>query len=193
VGQYLVGADTADPEEAFSAHVDRLLQDTAAFDIRHIMSGFGDRIRPGCAGSSESDYYRFLVEMARLNRLSLGHFRKRLDLCVEAAMQNEFREPYRFVSPQTGCGFLFVPFTAEQPEHDRRVFLENLTRAAKYDQHTERQVGIGVAYEAPMCLVDWIFVDGPWEPNEEIERRLRECYPFRKLQSARIDRYQFAD
>jgi hypothetical protein len=131
------------------------------------------------------------AELAKLSRTELAALKERLRLALDASREDRFEMPYRFVAPRTDCGFLIVPLQRELRER-RLIGLENLTRAAKYDQRTSRQVGISIVAEGSDFLVDWAFIESPWSEDSEMEQALLRSPPFRPVRSVMQPRYQFS-
>jgi hypothetical protein len=189
LGQYLLDKQTAEPNERYAGALFSLLDMTAQFDLTPLLDGFAQRIEYSTGGPTS--YYRILAECSKLSRTELYALKQRLQLAVEAAREDRFVPPYRFTAPRTDCGFLVLPLTRNLLQQ-RLVGLGNLTRAAKYDQHTSRQVGISIVADGGDLLIDWAYLEEPWALNEELERRLAENPPFRSLRSAQIPRYLFS-
>jgi hypothetical protein len=70
--------------------------------------------------------------------------------------------------------------------------LKNLTFAHKYDQKLNRCVGISfVKSNGGYFSIDWCFVDFQWSYDEEMERMLKESFPFREVKVEELLRYVF--
>jgi hypothetical protein len=92
--------------------------------------------------------------------------------------------------PHLGCGFVFIPLTQEALPY-RLAALENLTEAAKYDMQLDKQIGISFAKEGEDFLIDWCFIERPWQQDATREEKLRNSYPFNKAEEKRISHYKF--
>ena len=191
VGQYLAGDGEARPSEDYSELVHRLRNNLPEFDISFLLDGIADRIEWQEGTSSPVDYYAIIAEFAKLNRLELGEVKKRLTLCVEAVREDRFMAPTRIISTATLCGFAFIPVErALLAAGGRGKGLTNLTLIAKYEQRLHRHIGVSIAKEASDWLLDFCFIDFPWQPDEAMERVVRDQNPFRPLRSELRPRYE---
>ena len=92
--------------------------------------------------------------------------------------------------PDLRCGFVFIPLTQKAFAY-RLTALENLTDAAKYDLKLDKQVGISFVKEGEDFLIDWCFIEHPWQYDSVMEKKLSESYPFSKAEEKRIPHYKF--
>ncbi len=189
LGQYLLDKQDAEPDERFAGALDAFIDEYDKFDLNWFLDGMAARTYFATGGPRSN--YLILQELAKLHRTELGHLKQRLFLALDAARDNRFELPYRFVAPRTDCGFLILPLTQDRVPQ-RLDGLRVFTLVAKYDQRTSRQVGISIAREGKEFLIDFAFVEGPWVFDAELESRLRDSYPFRQLQSHRLARYHFS-
>lgn len=190
LGHYLMGQADVAPKLSDIQNVLSLRVDLETFDVTGILHKFLDRSTYGLSGTN---YHLIIQEIAKLNRTELQTFKDRFARSMTKANANEFTQPYRFASPRTGCGFVFIPLQAEHREN-RRTALVNFTAAAKYDLKLSRYIGASfIADEDGWCTVDWCRHESPWEFNQEMETRLAENYPFRKVMETRVDRYTFGE
>jgi hypothetical protein len=188
LGQYLLDRRDVKPDERFAGALDALIADQDRFDLTWFLDGMA--VRTYFETGGPRSYYRILEEMAKLTRTELGHLKQRLSLAMDAAKENRFARPYRFVAPRTDCGFMILPLTHELVQR-RLAGLKMFTLAAKYDQRTSRQVGISVACERREFLIDFAFDEGSWQYNAELDERLRSNYPFRELKTQLAPKYSF--
>ncbi len=152
-----------------------------------------DRIEYQLEGTgSEVDYYAIIAEFAKLNRLELKEVKKRLRLCVEAVQEDRFMAPTRIISTATRCGFAFIPVESELFAGGARrgTGLMNLTRIAMYEQRLDRHVGVSIAKEGTDWLLDFCFIDSPWQTDEAMEEVIRDHNPFPPLRSEFRPRYE---
>ena len=188
LGQYLLDERDAEPHERFAGALDALMAEHEKFDLTWFFDGMAARTYFATGGPRS--YYRILQEMAKLTRTELGYLKQRLSLAMDAAKEDRFARPFRFVAPRNDCGFMILPLTHELVQ-ERLDGLQTLTLAAKYDQKTSRQVGISVAREGREVLLDFAFVEGPWQSDAELDERLRSDYPFRQLNTQLLPKYNF--
>ena len=197
IGQFLYGTLDAEPALAFTKYLQLFVQAYDEFDMSHIWNRFGDRIvriiefSPTRRVAEEHRYYDILKELAKLNRNELRLFKFRHDLCIEKCKTNELTRPYRFTSPRTGCGFVFIVITKEHTATTVNA-LQNFTAAHKYDQKLNKCIGISFANDGEYYDVGWCFQEEPWIYDAEMEQRLKEQFPFLEVKEEVIPRYKFA-
>jgi len=141
---------------------------------------------------TELSYYYILAEFAKLNRTALREVRRQILLSLEMAKNNEFQAPFRISIPSTGCGFLFIPVTKEMIPN-RSTGHQNLAYGSKYEQRLERQISASFAFENGDYLIEWMYLDAPWQYDVEMEKRLREGYPFQPLKVQNVKRYNLRE
>ncbi len=190
LGQFLRGDDNSVPSEEYIKPLKVLKRDSQDFDITPFLSDFGNKIIGQQGGTSELDYYKTLAEFAKLRRGDLKQVKWRMQLCLNAARENKFFPPNRIIVPDTGCGFMFIAFDKMSPEARRNIF-GNLTMAAKYEQHLNRQIGVSFSKDNSFIDVEWCYLDYPWKPDPWFEERLRDHNPFGPLRSEVRPRYSF--
>jgi hypothetical protein len=190
VGQFLYGDFGEMPNSKYGIYQETLLRNTDEFTIMFILEKLGDHIDIAASGGGETDYYKLLIEFAKLVGIELRAIKQRISLSLQACEKNEFQFPYRIVAPKTGCGFIFLPL---QKEHiiNRHNALQNFTYLAKYDQRIDRCIGVSFAKDEHDFLIDWMFLEFPWEQDSVLEKILKTSYPFRKLKTERLHRYYF--
>lgn len=187
VGHYIGGEKNERPELTHTRYLEEINENVAEWDITGIMHLYADRITD--AGEQPTDYYKIVVNLARLSRNDLKFFKERYGLSKEKAMANEFVQPYRFACPELDIGFVFIPLTSEHIPNQRNA-LTNLTTAHKYDQRLTRCIGMTFSkYDQEQYDVGWCLMDEPWQYDEEIESFLNESYPFREVRTVRVSRY----
>ena len=84
-----------------------------------------------------------------------------------------------------GC---FCPSCGE----NRMDWLKKLTHASKYECRVSKHVGAVVSRQGNDHLVEWAYVKGPWQYNEQLETALRDHYPFSPLKAEGRYRYEFS-
>jgi len=188
VGHYLRGEKDAKPSLSDVVNLRVLQDDIHAWDMTGILTKFLERTMDDIGGIK---YHLIIQEVAKLHRGELRLFKERFVACMEAAKASEFRQPYRFTSPRTHCGFVFIPLQSELREV-RRTALANLTAANKYDQRLDKCIGLSfVRDDDGWFTVDWCAHATKWEFDEEMESRLAKSYPFRPVKEQIVYRYPF--
>lgn len=190
VGQYLCGDEYSLPSVDFVEYLKNLEHRIDEWDMSGVIGQFSDRIT---TSYSRDDYYGILAELAKLKRNELRVFKERLQLSFRKSRLGEFVQPYRFVSMRTNCGYLFVPLEGKFVER-RRIGLQNLTFACKYDLKLRKCIGISIAPDARGWFsVEWCYMESSWAYDKEIEEQLQENYPFRNVRVAEGERYNFSE
>ena len=190
VGQYLIGKLTSEPSLGFIEHLNQLEHQTNEWDISGIISKFPDRVT---TENAPTDYYAIVRELALLNRNQLREFKKRFQLALDKAKADEFTLPYRMACPDRECGFVFITVTKDVLAY-RRNGLINFTLAHKYDQRLPKCIGLSIADDTDRWFTaEWYYAEFPWQPDPELEQRLRENSPFREVKHGILPRYQFRD
>lgn len=188
VGQYLNGDIEVPPSVEFIEYLERLDHRADEWDMSGIISKFPDRVT---TDNQPTDYYPIVRELALLKRNELREFKKRFQLSVEKARANKFVLPYRIACPRTNCGFVFIPVTKDLLAR-RRNALQNFTLAHKYEQKLSKCIGVSIAYDADgWFTAEWYYAEFPWEQEEEMEQRLRDNFPFRKVEHGELPRYTY--
>jgi len=189
VGHYLQGEMELKPTLADAKNLGLVTEDIEKWDVTGILHKFLERTTDNDIEGIQ--YHRIIREVAKLNRGELRLFKERFVLSIEAAKANEFSRPYRFISPRTGCGFVFIPLESQFRE-TRRTGLVNLTMACKYDQRLGKCIGISFVRDGDgWFTVDWCFQVAKWEFNAELESALKKSYPFRPVKEQMVYRYPF--
>lgn len=188
VGHYLLG-NIDEPPEINNAELVRALDHAEEeWDVSAVVKLFAERITTP-AGATE--YYLIISAIAELKRNELAKFKERFMLSIENAKKNELVKPYRIAVPRTGCGFVFIPINRELISH-RREGLRGMTIAHKYDQRLSRCIGVTFAPdEGGWYTLEWMYIEGPWEHDEEMEQLLLDNPPFRPVSMGEIPRYRF--
>ena len=196
MGQFLYGDLAAFPDIAFAEYLGVFVQGNDEFDMSHIFRVFADRIvrilelSPSLGVEEEIRYYEILKELAKLNRNELQAVKLRYDLCIEECKTDIVERPYRMASPRTGCGFVFFVVPHAQASTTVNA-LRNFTYAHKYDQKLEKCVGISFHRDGEYFDVGWCYLAEPWVYDSEMEKRLRENFPFRTVKAETVPRYKF--
>lgn len=70
--------------------------------------------------------------------------------------------------------------------------MRGITLAHKYEQKLSRCIGVTFAPdESGWYTLEWMYIEGPWEHDEEMERLLKENSPFRPVNVGELPRYRF--
>ena len=167
-----------------------LIFNIAEFDISSIIQDFNKRV---LLTSDKNDYYFIIKELAKLNRSDLKHFKKRLSLTLNKSKQQEFDIPYRMVSSESNCGFVFIPLEFERKEN-AKIALKNFTNIHMYDQKLDKAIGMLSYFDPDEKYYDvyWQYIDQKWIEDKEYEKIIYENFPLRKVKS-KLDYRYFID
>lgn len=190
VGQFLVDAENAAPNERFRKAFIALRDDPDDWDISFMTQRLGDQIAYQEGDPSEQSYYKLLAEIAKLSRSELREFKLRLRLALEAVREDRYEPPYRFAVPRTNCGFLLLPVIQEMRPMARNA-LRNFSLASKHEQKVEKQVGAAIWKSGKHIDIEWLYTEYPNEPNPELDELLRRDSPFRSTRERLLPRYYF--
>jgi hypothetical protein len=164
-----------------------LRSNRAEWDFTNIARIFADRMT---VTNNPQDYYEIITELAKLKRTDLRLFKERFELAKNKAMKNEFAVPYRMTIPDR-VGFVFVPITQDMMDK-RTQGLSNLTLAHKYEQKLSKCIGLSISPDSnAFFYVEWCYIEFPWVHDEEMERMLKESFPFRPVREHFIPTYTF--
>jgi len=182
------------PSIESARHLFSLIDDEEDWNLAPFLRGLHDHV--SAAGPADA-YYDILIEFAKLPRSAWRVIKERIRLCVEKVQADEFARPYRLAYPDTGCGFVFVPVTrdvsGQADWHEvRRTAVTNFTLAHKYDQKLDKAVGILVAQDGEHFDIQWCLASFEWAEDLEMQTRLDENFPFRKVREAEIFGYHLA-
>jgi len=187
LGHYLETLDTSTINPKYIENLKNLVHNEEEFDISFIIENFKGKIR---INEESLDYYAIIKELAKLNRADLREFKKRYLLAIEQSKKQEFTLPYRITSLNSKCGFVFVPLEFEQKDKWQNAII-NYTEGHKYDQKLDKCIGM-IVYHHPTEKyfdVNWCFTHSEWTYNEEMEKLLKENYPFRPVKIGKTFRY----
>lgn len=125
--------------------------------------------------SKNNEYYFIIKEISKLNRIELLQFRKRFDLAVEKARNNELIIPYRMNVPRTDCSFILIPLALEKVD-EREDIIYFLTEDNKYDLKSRKSIGLLIHQDINdknYFELLWSFMDEEWKYNEEMENIIK--------------------
>ncbi|UII26878.1 hypothetical protein LVD15_00125 [Fulvivirga maritima] len=187
LGHYFETLETDHINASYINNFARLQDDFESFDISFVIDRFQDMI---IKNPENRDYYQIIKEIAKLHRAELREFKKRWTLSLEKSKNQEFTIPYRIVSLNTKCGFVFIPFLFENKDKWHNALL-NYTEAHKYDQKLDKCIGMIVYHNSDQKFWDmnWCLVNAPWEHDIEFEEVLRNNFPFREVRPGTVCKY----
>lgn len=169
----------------------RMAFNIAEFDISSIIQDYNKKV---LLTSGKNDYYFIIKELAKLNRSDLKHFKERLSLAIDKSRQQEFDIPYRMVSSESKCGFVFIPLEFTRKEYAKNA-LKNFTDIHMYDQKLDKAIGM-LAYYDPIEKyhdIYWMFIDQKWIEDKKFEKIIYDNFPLRKVNSKLDYRYYIED
>ena len=192
MGAYLGEEDLPKPQSREILR--RFVQDLDAFDLSRLLGSLHDHIQ-----SSEKpyDYYRIMIEFARVPRSVWREVKLRFLKSLESVQEKEFTRPFRLAFPATDCAFMIapldpqIPATGPEGEKGRINGLKNFTYAAMYDTKVSNGVGILISKDGDYIQIDWSLLNLPWKQDSEMETRLAQSYPFREAKEKPIDSFLF--
>jgi hypothetical protein len=172
----------------------QFVQDLDAFDLSGLLGNLHDKIE---RSEQPFDYYRIMLEFARVPRSVWREVKVRFLKSLEVVQEKKFTQPFRLAFPATDCAFMIAPLDPEIPatgpegEKGRINGLKNLTYAAMYDTKVSKGVGILISKDGDYIQIDWSLLDVPWEPDPEMDTRLANSYPFREAKEKQINSFLF--
>jgi hypothetical protein len=188
LGQYLFDDLDSPPHSRYEAAVRAFSGDPGAFAFAYVIENLGTQMGKRDEESVEAIYHPILVELARLGRIELRELKTQLRCCLDAVRADRFELPYRLCSAKTQCAFLVLPGSVEFRLRAREA-LDSLATACKHELQIEKQVSIAMWRSGEIIDIDWMYTEGPAEPNEEMDKRLARAYPFRKSSQKRLPEY----
>ena len=160
VGQFLYGEFDECPNNDYLPYYKSFLNSKDEFDISHFLDEIANHIDFGKSNIKETEYYRLLEEFAKLNRSEWALIKERINLCLDASKANEYRDPYRITLPSSQCNFIFIPIT-EKFYKERLSVLQSLALISKYEQKTNKCIGLTFAYNNNQFQIDFIYGNFP--------------------------------
>ncbi len=168
-----------------------LVQDEDKWDLSPILR----RIHAGeTQNGFDDDYYKILIEFAKLPRSAWRAVKERFVQCIEKSKQEKQVKPYRLVYPDTGCGFVFIPISTKVSndprwQQQKLVSLRNFVEAHKYDRHLSKCIGVQVSINGEYFDVLWCSIESEWIEDLEYQQKLEQNFPFRAVQEKQIFSY----
>jgi hypothetical protein len=185
LGQFIALADPQiEPSVGYENYLPHISHQVESWDMTGILHVFFERMY------DVGDHYKIVAELAKLKRSELKEIKTRFTISMERAFQNKISPPLRVMVPRTGCCFVFVPVPQEL--RDRRRFgLEVFTKLNKYSFKAYKSVGACfVGEENGHFLVDWAYLEEPWQFNQDTEQMLKDA-PFLSVKAHEVPRYHF--
>ncbi|WP_286844117.1 MULTISPECIES: hypothetical protein [Sphingobacterium] len=184
--QYLLGHFFETPNvDHFNAEYIKNLKDQHIKKLDFDISGLIENFKKAIINSGfkpETHYYPIIKAIAQLKRSELTEFKKRISTAIERCEKFEFIIPYKFYSMRTDCAFVFIPLHSKNI-NNAVVALRNLTYAIKYDNKSSKALGV-VVYRNPENIekieTAWMFIEEDFVFDENMEKALKDNYPFRK-------------
>jgi hypothetical protein len=175
--------------------LDRFVQDLDAFDLSQLIGNLHDHVKNS---EQPQDYYRIMLEFARVPRSVWREVKLRFMLSLETIQKKQFTSPFRLAFPAADCAFMIValhsqiPATGPEGETMRVTGLKNLTYAAMYAAKVSKGVGIMISKDGDYLQLDWSWLNLPWKPDPEMDRELAANNPFGEAKEKTIDSFLFA-
>ena len=179
LGQYLFEELEAPADARYETAGRTFRGDPNAGAFSYVLQNLSTQIAKRDDESVEATYQRILAELARLGRSELRELKTQLRLSLEAVRADRFELPYRVTCASTQCCFLVLPGSAEFRLRAREA-LESLAAASKYELGLQKQVSIAMWRSGEIIDIDWLYTEGPHVPNEKLDKRLEQAYPFRR-------------
>jgi hypothetical protein len=193
MGAFLGEEDLPTPKSRKILH--QFLQDLEDFDLSPLVGNLHDHIQ---RSEQPYDYYRIMLEFARVPRSVWREVKVRFMKSLEAVQKKEFTRPFRLTFPATGCTFVIapldpqIPTTGPESGKTRVTGLRNLTYAAMYDAKVPKGVGILISKDGEYIQIDWSLLNVPWQPDPEMDAKLAQNYPFREAKETMMNSFLFA-
>ncbi len=168
------------------------VQDLDAFDLSQLIGSLRDNIQ---RSEQPDDYYRIMLEFARVPRSVWREVKIRFMKSLEAAQKKEIAQPFRLTFPATDCTFMIatlipeVDATGPTGEEIRVKGLLNFTYGAMYDAKSSKGVGILISKVGEYVQIDWSLLNETWKPNPEMDAMLANNNPFREAKEKMIDSF----
>jgi hypothetical protein len=179
LGQYLFEELDAPADARYETAGRAFRGDPNTWAFSYVLQNLSTQIAKRDDESVETTHQRILAELARLERPELRELKTQLRLSLEAVRADRFELPYRVTCTSTQCCFLVLPGSAEFRLRAREA-LESLATASKYELGLQKQVSIAMWRSGEIIDFDWLYTEGPNVPDEKLDKRLVQAYPFRR-------------
>jgi hypothetical protein len=192
LGQYLMDPD---PTQLVSRkneeYVDRLVRDAKEFSLSGLLAVYLDRTTFGADGT---EYHAILAELAKLRRHMAREFWKLFAWAMDVCKGSNNLAPSRFFVPALGCSYIFIPLDTVQRDNWKEHLMP-MTHLCKHDFRSPKCLGLTVAADpadSEFFLVNWLYIEFPWQPDERADALIREIKPFRKSSEKWTPMYHFS-
>jgi hypothetical protein len=144
------------------------------------------------------DYYRIMLEFARVPRSVWREVKLRFLKSLDAVQEKKFTQPFRLTFPATDCAFVItpldpqIPATGPEGEKVRITGLKNLTYAAMYDSKVSKGIGILISKDEEYVQINWNLLSVPWKQDPEMDAKLAKSNPFRPIKEKQIHSFLVA-
>lgn len=192
---HFIGCDHSTPPKPASAiWRQRLIQDQDTWDLGPFLRRLKENFE---IESNAADYYDILREFAYLPRSAWREVHLRFRLCIDIINESREELPYRISFPDRSCGFVFIPMLPEisQDDNYKTILMnaaKNFTYAHKYEQRLKKCVGVVFSKYKAYIDIYWCLLSSDWQEDDEMEKNLRENFPFRPVSTKRIYGYLFS-
>lgn len=173
----------------------RFVQDLDAFDLSQLIGNLHSHLQ---RSEQPYDYYRIMLEFARVPRSVWREVKLRFTLSLETVQKKRFTRPFRLAFPASDCAFMIAPLDPEIPAtgpesvKTRVTGLQNLTYAAMYETKVSKGVGILISKDGEHVQIDWSLLNVPWRPDSQMDGKLAASNPFREAKEETINSFLFA-
>lgn len=182
-GQFIEDNCDDPPNSANEEIIERIVDDESEWNLGPLLLSFQENM---LGEDFSTDYYKILLEVAKLPRSAWRGIKERIDLTHKNVQEDQSVLPYRFAYPPTDCGFVFVPVHSQlskNPDWPRMKIqaIKNFTYAHKYDQRLLTCIGVIASKHAEYIDLDWCYMSFPWKEDLEMQARLESDNPFRPV------------
>lgn len=195
LGKFLSGKEISRIDFSFLKYFTNLDENINDFDFLPYLKIFRQKT---IYQKNQTDYISVVKEIAKLTRFELKEFKLRFNLSIEKSKSTEYTLPYRFTIPRLNCSFLFVPLDLENKKFrdDWQNVLKQFIWGNMYDQKADKCIAV-IIFRYPETKesieVYWMKSEFEWEYDKEMEKSLKEFYPFRKTQIGLKGGYKFKE
>jgi hypothetical protein len=181
-GKYVSGDEISTIEMKYLKYFENFNENIHDFNFLPYLTIFKEKI---IGQKREHDYLFILRNIIKLTRHELREFKLRFDKSLEISKTRNCTKPFRFSVPRIDCTFLFVPIDLlnERFRKDCVNVLDNFSEYNMYDQMFPKSVSVAI-YRNPESTefieVIWNYKEKEWQRDEEMEKHLKDYYPFYK-------------
>lgn len=189
LGHFLNTEDESIIQEQYIESFSKLEDNFIDFDISWLLNIFQEKLQTKEQKESEN-YYPILTEIASLKRNELFEFKNRLKKIIEDVKTQNFSFPYRFNSPRTNCGFVFIPLLDDKIEYWENVLI-NCTSIYKYKRKLNKCIGV-LAYKMEDFFdINWAFINENYSYNKKLEEAVKkEADFYGEGEIKKVERYK---